>query len=1001
MENGESKRMWLQKARKLLKSGQVDGFWRSFEQVANSPEYEKWLEDEFPERSSLFELDRRNFIKFMGAATLMASLAGCRRLPKEQIVPFVKQPEDSVPGVRKRYATSFVSQGAAMGLVVESREGRPIKVEGNPEHSGSLGSSDVFCQASLYDLYDPDRLKAVQRGRSTASWDQFWKEARAQLQVAKEKNGQGVVLLTESVVSPSYHAQIQKFLQAFPEAKWVAYDPLAPMNVLYGNDLLFDRKVNAVYDFSGADVILSVDSDFLYLGPGAVRYAREFSSRRAPQGTDASKMNRMFAIQCAPSVTSAAADEVLALKPTLVEPFLRALAVRLGIPVAPGDTPPKSGEWIEKLAAQLQASRGRCVVVPGLHHRPMVHALAQAINVHLGNVGATVRYTRPLDFAEDASADGVSGLQRAARQNPIDAVFILGGNPAYTLPGGSSLGRLLEAAPFSAHLTSHSNETSELCRWELPLSHYLEAWGDGLGYDGSTVLQQPLIAPLYHSLSEIEFIEGLLGSHRTAREVVKEVHGFAGVQGEDRFQSLLEKGVLPTSEFGSEPVEPNFEALELPPALPSGYELIVLPDPTVLDGRFANNPWLQELPKPMSSLTWDNAVYVGPAMAERIGAGTEDKVSISVQNRKEEAALFVMPGIPDETVVVHMGYGRKTGGMWVTSDGTRGFNAFLLMNPASPGVGTRVAVVKLDGKMPLASVQVHHSMEGKDIVRSGTVAEFKAKPSLAPEYVHEGHFDSLYPEGEFEYDGHKWAMSIDLSLCIGCNACTIACQAENNIPSVGKTQVQRGREMHWIRVDRYYKGSPDTPEQTLFQPLPCMHCENAPCEPVCPVAATTHSKEGLNQMVYNRCVGTRYCSNNCPYKVRRFNYLNFADKTTDKLGRDAPTLRLLNNPDVTVRGRGVMEKCTFCVQRINSARIESKRAGAPLKDGDIVTACQQACPTQAIVFGDMSDPASRVSKLRSDPRSYGLLADLNTRPRTTYLAKVTNPSNALSERGDS
>ncbi len=997
MDSKTGKEKVFEEARRRLIAGGGKQYWRSIGEVLETPEAQKWLDDEFPERRSIPEMDRRELLKYMGAATLMASLAGCRSLPQAKIVPYVKQPEEHVPGKALYYATSFTLGGYATGVLAQSRQGRPIKLEGNPDHPSSLGSTGIFEQAAIYGLYDPERAQTVTTGRMPSTIAEFTKNVLAILDQKKGTGGAGVAILTEGVTSPSLGAQIDRFLAKYPGAKWHFYEPVHRDSVRAGSAMAFGRPLEPVYDFAKADVVLSLDSNFLNSGPGNVRYARDFATRRGIEGVDASNLNRLYAVESAPSVTGANADHRLAMKASAVADFARALASMLGLPVRVGEPGPAS--WMKGLFSDLNAARGRSIVIAGEHQPPVVHALAHAINNALGNIGQTVRFIKPPEHRSGSHTASIRELAANLRAGKVDALLVLGGNPAYSAPAELEFASLIPKAKFAAHLSPFHDETSALCSWHVPESHFLESWGDARAFDGTVSMIQPLIDPLYSTVTASELLEQLTRGVRGGREIVFErwLGGQPPKEAEEHFEVYLHDGLIRGSAYPAEAATLDAASLSTAssPAL-SGLEAVFLPDPTVYDGRFNSNAWLQELHKPMTSLTWDNSVQLSPKTAESLGVKEEDVVEVTLKGRKVEGAAWIVPGQANDVVVMHLGYGRTAGapnayvpplmGTSPDVESVRGFNAFTLRTSDEPFIAGGVEIRKTGRSVGLADTQQHHRMNTPDLVRSGTVAELAENPAFA-EYpnLEKEELPSLYSEGEFAYDGHKWAMTIDLNLCIGCGACTMACNVENNVPAVGKIQVEKGREMHWIRVDRYYRGSLDDPE-VIHQPLPCMHCENAPCEPVCPVAATTHSKEGLNQMVYNRCVGTRYCSNNCPYKVRRFNYLNYADKV------DHPQLTLLNNPDVTVRGRGVMEKCTYCVQRINAARIDSKKSGKPIEDGAIVTACQQACPTKAIVFGDLSDAKSAAARLRKDPRNWTLLRELNTRPRTTYLSRVRNPN---------
>lgn len=967
-------------------------FWRSLDQLANTEAYQRSVDDEFPDREGLLNLDRRQFVGLLGASTLMASLVGCRRLPQEKIIPYVKTPEGSVSGINQYYATSVSLGGFAHGILAESRSGRPGKLEGHPGHPSTLGSSDPFIQGSLYDMYDPDRSKSVYHNGQLSSWTEF---AKAIAKALAEVESSHVVLLTEQTTSPTELAMIQKFISKHQGASWFQWDPVNKDNELEGLKAAFGQAVTPVYDYTKAKVILSLDDDFMTFGPGRVRYTRDFSAGRIVDSKDP-VMNRLYAIYSASSTTSAAADHGLGVKPSQVHELAAKIAAVVQGTAATGD----HAEWINAVGADLKAAGAGALVTAGAHQPASVHAIAHGLNALLGAVNSTVKYLPRLGGGAESMSGSLNDLMVAIKAQAVDLLIILGGNPVYNAPGDSGFAEAVSSIKSVVHHGIWRDETGHAAGWHTPEAHYLECWGDGVAYDGTPTLQQPLIAPLYVGKSKIEFLDILCGGARSGLDIMKEevYKGYETKPGAwDKFvhDGMRQVEVAPVA------VNQLATAFSTTSQIKGGeLEIVILPDPTVYDGRFANNAWMQELPKPMTSLTWDNAVQLSPKTAAKFGVIDQDIVEVAANNSRVQGPVKIVPGQADDTVVVHMGYGRTKGGTICTAtSGTMpvtntmggkgvGFNAFPLLS--MKGAIGEATITKVGGQWILASVQTHHSMEGRDIVRSASLEDYKKDPSMHPHGVHH-HESSLYNyTEEFSEGQQRWAMTIDLSLCTGCNACTIACQAENNIPAVGKEQVQRGREMHWIRIDRYYVGEPEHPTETVFQPVACMHCEIAPCEPVCPVAATVHSREGLNQMVYNRCVGTRYCSNNCPYKVRRFNYINFNDKV------DKPSITLLNNPDVTVRGRGVMEKCTFCVQRINKARIQGKKSGEGKVPTDgVVTACQQACPTNAIVFGDWADPKSAITKSKANPRNYDLLPEVNTKPRTSYLGRVRNINPAL------
>jgi MoCo/4Fe-4S cofactor protein with predicted Tat translocation signal len=996
----------FQKIKERLAGSQGKNYWRSLEEVAQSPQFENWIDDEFPNRSELKGIDRRDFLKFMGASLLMASLTGCRSVfqAQEKLVPYVKGPEDLIPGKKVYFATAVNRGGYATGVLVSTNMGRPIKIDGNPEHPASLGAVDPMTQASVLDLYDPDRSQSILLGGTLSTWDRFLTELRQKLDAQEAKKGAGLVLLTETITSPTLLDQINQILSKYPNAKWCQYEALDRANVHAGAQAAFGEKVHTYYNLKGAKTILSIDADFLGAMHPSVRMTKDYAFNRQIKGKNAD-LNRLYVVETTFSLTGANADHRLPLSSDAIYDFTKALAIELGAISGSNSSLPKgvSSVWLKELAADLKQCSGKSAVIVGDHADSRVHALVHAVNHKLQNIGKSVICTAPIETEIPGKSISIADLMNQMARGSVSELLIMGVNPVFTAPKVQIQGRSysfadsLKKVPFSVHLGTHADETATLCKWHIPQSHYLEAWGDAKAFDGTATVVQPLISPLYPTTkSPVEIFSAVLQSTEDPYETVKTYWAKKVNSGsiDEFWEKSLDRGVVQGTALPPKNVSIKLNTLFLNNlnkqnarlAKSGQYFLELRYDPTIYDGRFANNGWLQELPKPLTKLTWDNSAQMSPATAEKLGLSNHDKVELNGgSGRKVVAPVWIVPGHPDENITVHVGYGRTKAGM-VGKD--TGFNAYLLQGSDT------VAIKKVPGQWTLATTQMHQNMEGRDLVRVGTVQQFLSNPNLEPKGEHKENI-SLYPDDVQPYDGHKWAMLIDLNLCTGCSACVTSCQAENNIPVVGKTQVIRGRQMQWLRIDTYYGPRTETSKDALsnpsvfLQPVTCMHCEKAPCEPVCPVAATVHSHEGLNQMVYNRCIGTRYCSNNCPYKVRRFNFLNFNDKV------DHPVKLLANNPRVTVRGRGVMEKCTYCVQLINEARIEAKKEGRPVRDGEIITACQQACPTQAIVFGDISDPNSKVSKLKQEPREYKLLEELNTRPRTSYLVKLRNPNKKM------
>ena len=964
-------------------------YWRSLEELAGSPAFQEALHREFPKGASewLDLVSRRGFLKVMGASLGLAGMTGCVKLPLEPIVPYVRQPENVIPGRPQYYATAVTLGGYANPVLVESHLGRPTKIEGNDLHPASQGGTDIFTQASLLGLYDPDRSQTVTSMGDVRSWQAFLGAIRGPLSAQKALKGSGIRILTTTITSPTLADQLRGFLKLYPQAKWHVYEPVNRDNVLEGAKMAFGQSVETRYDFTKADVIVSLDADFLYGGfPGNVKYIRDFASRRNPDGN----MNRLYVIESMPSATGAKADHRLPVRVSHIEMLAQLLASAQG------------SEYIDRLIVDdLQKHQGASVVIAGDHQSPVVHALSHAINAKLGNVGKTVFYTDPVDANPINQADSLKELVADMQAGKVSLLVILGGNPVYDAPADLKFADILKSGtvPVRVHHGLYQDETAELCQWHVPATHELESWGDARAYDGTASIIQPLISPLYNGKSAIEFVALLSGQvEATGYDLVRtywqQQHKSADF--EQFWRKSLHDGWIegtafqPKSVTAKSPSAPETKAADT-----NAIELNIRRDPTIYDGRFSNNGWLQELPKPMSKLTWDNAILIGPKMAERLQLASKDVVDLEVGGKKVTGAVWIQAGHPDNSVSITLGYGRKRAGRVGTE---QGFNAYELRTTANPWIVSGVKITKTGGISELASTQGMQSMDTPDgehrpLVREANLEEFKKHPNFANE--EEGSpakEETLYPNYEYEKFDYEWGMAIDLNKCVGCNNCILACQSENNIPVVGQHQTLLGRHMHWIRIDVYYQGDRDNPK-AYFQPVPCMQCENAPCEVVCPVAATSHSTEGLNDMVYNRCVGTRYCQNNCPYKVRRFNFLLFQDW-------DTPQYKMMRNPDVSVRSRGVMEKCTYCVQRINERRIDTEtatvREGKDVRIGDeLQTACQQSCPANAIVFGNINDPNTAVSKWKAQSRNYSLLGELNTRPRTTYLAEVKNPNPEL------
>jgi MoCo/4Fe-4S cofactor protein with predicted Tat translocation signal len=999
-------------------------YWRSLAQLEESPESRAFLEREFPEGASELPegITRREMMTLVGASLSLAGLAGCRR-PVEEIVPFVTAPEDVVPGIPLYYATTMPFQRSAYGLIVESHEGRPTKVEGNPSHPSTVGASSSRVQASVLGLYDPDRSQTVRLRGEPKSWTDFVTAWGELTKAHATDGGAGLAILAESFASPTLARLATELRARYPQVQWATYDAVSDESRLAGLRLATGRDLDLVLRFDRASVILALDADPLLTDPEMIRHARGFAAGRRA-GVSGGEMNRLYAVEGVYSLTGAMADHRLRLESRQIAPFLAALTARLAPPDAGAASlagagvggPGVDSRWIDALAKDLLANRGKGLIVAGERQPPAVHAAVCALNTYLGNTGQTVSYFETKDAALP-SLGSLASLVSAMEAGVVQTLVILGGNPVFDAPADHDFAATMAKVPHVIALGHTVDETSSKAEWHIPRAHYLESWGDARAAGGPLSVVQPLILPLFGGRTPVEVL-GLVagGQDRPGYDIVRET--WKPILGEAEFDTkwnrVLHDGFLSGSELSE--VEPTLIAQplaelaraiggatgsgETPGGSGGGLEVVFLPSSSLHDGRFANDGWLQELPDPLTKLTWDNPALVSPKTAESLGLANEDWVRLDYGGRSLELPVWLLPGMMDGVVALTLGYGRSHAGR--IGSGV-GFDAFTVRSSNAPGFDGGARLTKLARTYPISATQNHGSMEGRPIVRESTLTELRSRPSgSAPaEGAHSGtpsafgvfpeetpHF-SLWKEHTYD-QGHQWGMTIDLNACIGCNACMTACQSENNVPVVGKAQVSKGREMQWLRVDRYFSGDPNGSPEMVFQPVPCMHCEDAPCEQVCPVAATVHDREGLNVMVYNRCIGTRYCSNNCPYKVRRFNFFNFTKDTPD-------ILKLAMNPDVTVRARGVMEKCTYCTQRINRGKIDARLAGRELRDGDVKTACQQACPASAIEFGDLRDPSSGVVKAKADPRNYTLLEELNTKPRTTYLAKVRNPNPDLEE----
>lgn len=942
--------------------------------------------DEFAPGASEWDdgLSRREFLRLAGATVALAGFSSCTKQPPERIVPYVKQPEIVIPGKPLRFATATQYGGFGQGLLVTAYEGRPTKIEGNPTHPASLGATTLWAQAEILDLYDPDRAQTVTTGGAIKSIGDFWDALNLAIEPFRSNGGAEFRILTEPISSPTLLAQLAQVFQRFPQARWCMWDPLNRDNV---------SGAEVICDFSKAKIIVALDSDFLYAHPYALRYARDFANGRRVLEPQSARMNRLYVAEPTPTITGSNADHRVAVAARDIMPMAENIAAGLGLGAA-APVNVANQDWIKAVVQDVEANRGQSILIAGETQPPELHTLVAQLNNALGNEGSTIMPApvpslppNRIDFRE---------LVNEMHRGAVKVILIFGGNPQYDAPVDFNFAGAFNKVKLRVHHSVHFNETSRHSHWQVPAAHFLESWSDTCAFDGSTSIIQPLIEPMYAGVSAHEILEAVNErSPRTAYDIVRD--HWSGPQPatdfEAKWRKALSDGVMTGSQAatGSTSVEPSVTASRSDnrdEVTSSDLEVLFRPDVNVRDGRYANNGWLQELPRQFSSLTWDNAALISPELAAREDLQNGDVIELTFRRRQLRAPVWIQPGQAKNSVTLSLGYGRQIVG---AVGRNVGFNAYNLRTSDALWFANGLTISKTGERHWLVNTQHHHDVKGRGILHDGTFAEFVRNPQYARKAEELPPLDyTLYDPSEYPYKGYKWGMVVDLNVCIGCHTCTIACQAENNIPVVGKQQVGLHREMHWIRVSTFYSGSKENPAIT-HQPVPCMHCENAPCELVCPVGATVHDNEGLNVQVYNRCVGTRYCSNNCPYKVRRFNFLEYNNGIS-------PSLKLVKNPDVTVRSRGVMEKCTYCIQRINAARITAELQQRKIRDGEIVPACAQVCPTQAITFGDMNDARSRLMGLKRSPLSYWMLGELNTQPRTSYIAKLRNFNSDLATR---
>jgi Fe-S-cluster-containing dehydrogenase component/anaerobic selenocysteine-containing dehydrogenase len=1050
------------------------------------------VEGDDKQDKNIGNLGRRGFMATVGGVAAAATMTtGCARRQVELLVPYTRQPEYVIPGIPTHFATARAHRGDAIGLLVECHDGRPTKIEGNPDHPASAGGTDLLTQASILDLYDPDRATSPsQRGagqgsepvaRANAPYDVFEKTLHARLKTYEADGGSKLRVLSHPSNSPTFAAVRDRVLARFPKAKFHTYAPVDETNCLEGAEIAFGQAVHTQYDFEHARVIVSLDSDFLQTEVGVTRNMRLFANgRRSPQ----SGMSRLYVVEPSYTTTGANADHRLRLPARDVETYARLLATELnkqGVALgaiaaslgnAKSDAIP--AKWVTSVARDIVANRARAVLVAGSRQPARVHALVQAINVALstgsGNAPPVAHY--PLDggvipptknafngseqppinpdppVAATPPPPAPQGMKELAQDldaNKVEMLVIFGGNPVYDAPSEIKFAAKIAKVAHVIRVSSHVDETAALAEWHIPRAHEYETWGDVRSMDGTYSVQQPLISPLHGGRSDIEVLAAFAGDidpngSDLVKAYFKATFNLTGAFQRD-WERSLQRGLVASAFARPLPPLPVREdavatALKTMPSSkplgPDNLEIAFAADPKIFDGSYANNGWLLELPDPMTKIVWDNAALISPNTATALGVESGDVIKIARDGADAiQIPVWVQPGNADNSITLTLGWGRTMAGRYggtataanterfnfeihaypfnrksPDDAGLRGFDVYPLRTSDAMGFAESVKVSKTGDRYQIAQTQDHDRMEGRPIAIDATLAEFRESPNFPAQRLPDPRVLPLWKPVDYDDPNlHKWGMSIDLNACTGCSACVIACQAENNISIVGKEQVGRGREMQWMRIDRYFiskKETGKTDEWSDFdvtdpmvavQPMTCVHCEQAPCENVCPVNATTHSPEGLNDMAYNRCIGTRYCANNCPYKVRRFNYLEFEG---DPLYSDIPeTIKMQFNPDVTVRMRGVMEKCTYCVQRIQEAKIGSKRDHRALKDGDIVSACAQACPAQAIAFGDLNDRSSLVTRSSKQPRGYHVLADLGTHPRTTHLGKIRNPNSEM------
>jgi molybdopterin-containing oxidoreductase family iron-sulfur binding subunit len=994
--------------------------WRTQGERENSASFSEDLGREFTPAaagrdSESGSLSRRDFMRLMGAATALTGLGltGCRR-PEAHLVPFTKSAEWTIPGKFLYYASAMPTPAGAVPLTITTSDGRPTKIEGNPLHPVSNGATDVFAQASILDLYDPSRSKVITHDSLTVSRGDLDNLIARIRSTASGNGGEGLAIVIGRENSPTVERLRAALAQQFPKMLWVEDEAISAAGAESTWETIFGPGSRPAYNFEKADVVLSLGSDFLNPSESGLGFAKGFTKRRNP----GQAMNRLYAVENHFSLTGGMADHRLRIRSSELADFAAALAKIIAEKTGDADLNVLSAAckgggasfneaWIKGVADDLLSAKGRSVVIAGTQQSPATQVLVLGINKALGNLGSTISVAKTTVQPAATLAD----LSQAIRAGSVKTLLILGGNPVYTAEG-NDFPNLLATVPETLHLSLFNDETSKVTHWNVPAAHYLERWGDARSVDGTICSVQPMILPLWDGVSPLEILAGLAGEKVDGPSVVRaSFNAYSKDASDAAWQGFLRNGFVEGSAWVlSSPAFNQAEALSLlqaaAPSEKGDFELVFLRSSSVDDGRYSGNSWLQETPDFITKLTWDNAALFSPADARKLGIKNGDLVKLSAGGKVVEIAALIAPGHADGSISAALGYGRH--GLSHVMEKV-GFNVYPLRENSSLCFRGGIKVDKSVGSYAFAITQEHQNMEGRNIAREGTLDQFKKEPGFAA--AMDGELappTSIYPNPPLTSD-LQWGLSVDLNSCIGCNACIVACQAENNIAVVGKDQVIKGRDMAWIRIDRWFASADHSDENVEMIPMAvmCQQCESAPCEAVCPANATVHSEEGLNLMAYNRCIGTRYCANNCPWKVRRFNWFDYNERPLDELYYGplaakgmADSLKMVKNPNVTVRMRGVMEKCTFCIQRIEEAKIgRAVKAGA----SDVTktplplfkTACQQACPSESIVFGNINDPESAVSKLKQDPRTYSSLAYLNTRPRVTYMARIRNPNPAM------